>query len=486
MALSRVRLSSSVTGEKLPNVKPFKEQGRSGTAVYAGYVVQRDKATDWQRGNRYRISSEIMVNTSIVAASVRHFLNLIAHPQWTVNPSDKDDAEAVELAEFMDDVIHDMSTEWSRVIRRCGTFQFHGFGIQEWTMKKRADGLIGLKDIESRPQHTIERWDVDVDGGVLGVWQRSPQDQQLYGLPRGKLVYLVDDTMTDSPEGLGIFRQLLEPYNRLKEYLQLENKAFERDLRGTPIGRAPLSALRQAVANGQITETVAEQLIEGMKDFVKLQVKQSTTGMLLDSQPYESTAADGPKVSPVMQWGMELLQGSSNGLPELSHAIDRIQREIARIIGTEHLMMGDAGGNRALSADKSRNLYLVANSVLGQIVAAMDRDIIEPIWAVNGFPEEKKPYFSAEDVAFKDAEAVAATLRDMASAGAVLAVDDPAIDDVRDLLGVARAESMGEMMASETGPVNTGQQMEDESVDNEAMSKFRKIRRVRLSDNRRR
>jgi len=40
---------------------------------------------------------------------------------------------------------------------------------------------------------------------VIGVWQRHPQTGQLIGLPRGKLVYLVEDTLTDSPERCGSF-----------------------------------------------------------------------------------------------------------------------------------------------------------------------------------------------------------------------------------------------------------------------------------------
>jgi len=139
---------------------------------------------------------------------------------------------------------------------------------------------------------------------------------------------------------------------------------------------------------------------------------------------------------------MDLLQGTANGLPELSTAIDRLQREMARIIGTEHLMMGDQGGNRALAVDKSRNLYLIANATLSTVTAAYDADLVEAAWALNGFPEESKPWFSAEDVSFKDVGQVTSALRDMATAGAVLAPDDPVIDDVRDLLGVSRYDGV--------------------------------------------
>lgn len=439
--LSRLNRGINTPGMGIPPAKPFQEMGGTGTAVYGGFVQRKDKAPEWYGRQRYTISSEILSNISIVAASVRYFLNLVSHPQWTVTPASDTDEDRT-YAEFVEDVIHDMTNPFQSTVRRAATYLFHGFGIQEWTAKRREDGKIGMESLEPRMQHTVERWEVDEKGTVLGAWQRSPQTHTLLGLPRSKMIYLVDDTFTDSPEGFGIFRNLLEPYNRLKQYLDLEARTFERDLRGIPIGRMPLAKLQEMVKAGVITKEDADGAIAGMTNFVELQVKDSNTGIILDSMPYESQAADGLKVSGVHQYSMELLQGSANGLPELSGAIDRLQREMARIIGTEHLMMGDQGGNRALSVDKSRNLYLIANSVLGSIVAAYDADFITPIWTLNGFPEESKPRFKVEDVAFKDVSQITAALRDMATAGAVLAPDDPAIDDVRDLIGISRYEGV--------------------------------------------
>lgn len=434
--VTRLNQGMNVPGRGMPPAAPFKEMGGTGTAVFGGFVQRKDKAPEWYGRQRYTISSEILSNISIVAASVRYFLNLVSHPQWTVTPA-SDSADDKMYAEFVEDVIHDMSTTFESSVRRAASYLFHGFGIQEWTAKRREDGKIGLESLEPRMQHTIERWEVDEKGTILGVWQRSPQNQNLLGIPRSKMVYLVDDTFTDSPEGFGIFRNLLEPYNRLKQYLTLEARTFERDLRGIPIGRMPLAKLREMVRAGNLTKDDYEAIVAQMQAFVELQVKDSNTGLLLDSMPYESDAADGLKVSSVPQYNMELLQGTGNGLPELATAVDRLQREMARIIGTEQLMMGDQGGNRALAMDKSRNLYLSANAALGAIVAGYDADIINPIWTLNGFPPESKPKFAVEDVAFKDVAQITAALRDMATAGAVLAPDDPAIDDVRNLLGVS-------------------------------------------------
>jgi hypothetical protein len=444
----------------MPRVRAFSEMGVSGTPVYGRYVHAADRSVEWQGQRRWMLSSEIAVNVSIVAAGIHYFLNLVARPAWTARPALAGSTEARELAELLDSILEDLATPWPRVVRRSGMYKFHGFSIQEWIAVRRPDGHIGLRDIESRPQHTIEQWDVSPDGAVLGVFQRSPQTGKLLGLPRGKVVYIVDDTLTDSPEGIGVFRHLLEPYRRLKVYLELEARAFERDLRGIPVGRAPLTVINEAVRNGQISQTDADSLITGMESFIQLATKESNTGLLIDSQPYESTTQDGFRVAPTPQWDISLLQGSAAGLGELAGAINRLQREMARIIGTEALMLGDQGGNRALSLDKSRNLYMSANAVLHNITTTFEKDIIGPVWALNGFPDELRPTMEVEDVAFRDVVEISGVLKDLAVAGAPLGPDDPVIHDIRDLMGVSSPPPVSpELMGLDTAE---GEDVEEE------------------------
>jgi predicted ABC-type ATPase len=462
--LSRGRnwLSRYLPSTPMPRMRPFDEMGVSSMPVYGGYIVSVERNPEWIGAWKYKTASDIATNVSIVAAGVHYFLNLVARPTWKVVPVSDKDKKALDYAEFVDDVINTMITPWSRVVRRAAMYHFYGFAIQEWTAMKRDDGKIGYKDIETRSQYTIEQWSVSDRGSVEGVWQRSPQTDALLPIPRNKTLYLVEDTLSDSPEGVGVFRHMAEPWNRLKKFLELETMAFERDLRGTPIGRAPLTAIRDAISAGKITQQDGNSLIEGMKQFVQMQVKSQNTGMLLDSAPYTSMGANGPQVAGNYQWGMELLQGSAIGLQELRQAIDRLQREMARIIGVEGLMLGDSpAGSRALSEDKSKALYLVANSVLNNMAAQATKDLIDPLWILNGFEEELKPWFQPEDVTFKDVDQISAVLRDLASAGAILDPLDPVVDDMRDLLGVSRpnreesdmdAAGMQERPGVEAGP----------------------------------
>jgi polyhydroxyalkanoate synthesis regulator phasin len=422
--------------------RPFSEQGVAGYVVMGGYVVSNEQNPKLFGQTRWRTAADILSNCSVVAAGLRYTLNLIARPAWKADPVN-DTAEAKAMAEFVDEIMDDASASWTRIIRRSAMYRFHGFGISEWTAKRRDDGRTGIDSIEQRPQHTIERWDIDPNGGVLGVWQRDPQTSREIYLPRQKLVYLVDDQLTDRPDGMGWFRHLVEPAERLTTYMKLESLGFQRDLTGIPIGRAPLQKINQLVKDGKLTQEQADQMIEGIKEFCRLEMKSEHTGLILDSTTYKGKTQEGDQISQVAEWGMELLTGEQTSIEALGKAILRLDEDIALIMGTTPMLTGRGGeGSRALSEDQSRNLYLTVNSTLDDMTESYQRDIVDRLWAMNGLNDDLKPRLAHEDASFKDIEKIGRVLRDMAAAGAILAPDDPAINDVRNLAGLSEAEPM--------------------------------------------
>jgi len=441
-----------------PPANPFRESGRRGTAVWGGYVqnIERDRRLTGQE--RYKTASDILANVSIVAAGLRFFLNLVAVPSWTVKPAEdigpgKSSDEAKKLADFVQDCIDDMDTSWGRIVRRSGMFRFHGFGIQEWLAKRREDGFIGLADIEQRPQHTIERWELADDGTIVGMWQRWPQNGQLLFLPRKKVIYLVDDMFTDSPEGMGLWRHLVDPAERLRRYLKMEGLGYERDMRGLPVGRAPLSEIDHLVKTGQITRETADSSVQGIRNFLTMQVKEEDSSLLLDSSAYRSPNADGYTISAQPKWDLKLLNSGAQGFETLGKAIDRLTHDMARILGVESLLLGSqqgsGSGGKSLSEDKSRNLYLAVDATVHDISTGLRRDAIGAIWDLNGLPRKLMPKLHTEDVAFKDVASVAKALADMATAGAILDPEDPAINDVRDLLGISKQpDNIGDRAAA--------------------------------------
>jgi hypothetical protein len=107
-------------------------------------------------------------------------------------------------------------------------------------------------------------------------------------------------------------------------------------------------------------------------------------------------------------------------------------------MGVEELMLGsDGAGSFAMSKQKSDNFALMVDSSLGEIRWAMHNDVVKTLFRINGWPEDKMPKFRTEQIAYQDIEAIAATLQSMSAAGAMLAPDDPAINEIRAIMGLS-------------------------------------------------
>jgi hypothetical protein len=429
----------------------------------AGGMVQIDERDPRMIGeNRWREFDRMVRDISIVAAGVRAYLNLVTNAEWTVNPpeGEEDNPQAQEIAKTAYDILFSMTTSWSTVVRKEAMFRFTGSALQEWTAVKRPDGAIGLLDIENRPVRTIARWNRDKSGTIESVTQQLPSGGQVI-IPRSKLIYAVDDTFTEAPEGMGLLRHCVETSKRLDDFLRLEKIGYETDLRGIPIARAPLGELKKEVDSagppGSEAHTNASArrnaMLKPVKDFITKHIKSLNTGMLLPSDTYLSTGGDTQTATSVQKWALELLQGQSSSFSDMASAINRLNSELARILGVEHLMLGaDGTGSLALSQSKIGTFYLTITSTLLDLLEVFERDLIEPLAVLNGWPEELIPELGVAEIRDQDIAGITAALRDMALAGAVLMPDDPAIGEIRDLLGLSRPPEDGMAMDAALTP----------------------------------
>lgn len=409
-----------------------------------GYLMDSERSYKLRGRQRYKTYNEIVTNTVIVAAGVRYFLNLIANADWTYEPAKDADGEplpgAEDVAKFVEDVLNDMASPWSKVVRRAARFRFQGFSWQYWTAKRREDGRIGLADVEPRPCVTIDRWDLDDNDNVLGVTQLVNGREQVY-LARARSLYLVDDVVEDRPDGTGMLRHVVRSAERLKAYEDLEEIAFETDLRGIPVGRVPLKEMRASVDAGRMTLEAVRKARASVDNFIKNKLLNKSKGLVLDSETYEGTTVDGNRSpSSVRKWDVELLKGDSQGKQEAAAAIDRVNKEIARLLGVEHLMLGSDGtGSLALIGGKLSSFFLVVSSTLNEIAQGADKDLIAPICTLNGIPKELWPKAKPSEIDINDVQAVAQVLSSLATAGATLSPDDPAVDVTRARVGLPPA-----------------------------------------------
>ena len=413
--------------------------GAPGVAIYGGTILEQEKDSRLTGTQKYNTYAELLVNNPIVSAGTRYFLNIASGSEWKIQVKEEleDDEKAKEIANSIHSIMHDMVTPWHRIVRRALMFRFYGFSVQVWTAKLRDDGVIGYKDIAPRAQRTIERWDTNSSGEVLGVVQRSPQTGKETLIPRRRMIYIVDDSLNDSPEGLGIFRHLVKLDNRLRKYELLEGWGFERDLRGTPIGRAPLAEIQKAVENNELTKTEAARVTATLELFISNALKGKDTGMVLDSAIYRGTGENNqPSNNP--QWSVVLLKGETTSQEEVAAAIERVNREIARLLGVEQLLLGsDSRGSHALSQDKTQAFGVVIDSAMQELARTLEKDFFIPLFEMNGWDTKYLPTFRIEKTQFREVGDVVETLKNMALAGAPIPLNDPVINEVRRLLGLS-------------------------------------------------
>ena len=422
--------------------KPTETVGTNGTAVFGGFIHSAERSADLRGTKRYTTFSDAVLNDDVIGLGVEYFMTLLAGVGWRFAPPDGSGSAGEDIAEKMTALLlapRAMATPWNRVVTRAGMYRFMGFSLAEWTAKLRDDGLIGYADVESRPQHTIWQWDVDHTGTVLGFWQRSPWDYSRRYLPRGKCAYIVANNVSDSPEGVGLLRYVIETHRQKQRLEQLEGYGFEQDVSGTPVARVPYAEIQKQLDDGKIDATEANKMLSGVESFVENHIKNPKLGLLLESMTYPDK--DGVAGAQKM-YDLELLQVQASGLPALDAAIRRKQLQIARLLGIEGLMLGASGGSHALSKDKTQNLAQLVTSTLGDIAYAFDADLVVPLMLLNGWDVKLTPTLLPDAVQLRDVEIIVDALSKLAQAA--LAPDDPAVDAVRDLIGVPHVPVMAQ------------------------------------------
>lgn len=411
--------------------------GDIGAVHYGGFLISDDTMPDLNGPKRYETFARTLRDTSIAAAGVRIFLNLISGAIWQAEPPEDlpeaDQARAEKIAKAVESMMSDHRRSWPRIVRRIAMFRFMGFSLAEWVAKTRDDGLFGIDDVMPRPQRTIARWDIDDNGDVRGVWQYNRNMREVY-IPRDRLIYAVDDTLTESPEGTGLLRHIVRAAERLKAFEAIEQVGFENDLRGVPVAYGPWKDIKN---DPGLTDAQRQRYRKPMIDFVTGHIRNKRTGLLLDSEVYRSKD-DGQSPSSTRKWAVELLRGESNAFEPMSKAIERLSFEIARVLGMEHLMLGaDGSGSLALSKSKVGTFYLTLMTTQAEIIEIVERDWLHPICEMNGWPRELWPSLACEEIRDEDIEKITTALEKLARAGATLETNDPAVAEVYHILGLS-------------------------------------------------
>lgn len=426
-------------GAAAPPAPDTRPNGSDGVASYGGFLASGERDPKLQ-GERKWIEYTNAMNVAIIATGVRYRGDLLSGTKWHCEPNERGGKDAERGVEIVTQglLTAQLPRPWPAVVRKASMYKLLGFSLHEWSVKQRSDGMTVFADISHRPQYTVDRWNKpDEQQPWDAIGQQSHQGNR-YVIPRGRLFYCFDDTLTDSPDGVGLMRHVIKLVERLNFLEGLEGVAYETDLRGMPMGRAPLADLRAEAGTDDTirqrafvddkTRAIRTALTEIFKSPDKLPY------LLLDSSVYQG--ADKNTISVVQKWAFELLKGTTNGLPDVNVVIRRLQLEIARVLGIEFAMIGDGdSGSHSMHSNKTDVFATSLRTTLTEIASFATNDLARPLIGLNGLdPETCTPTLVAEPISRDNVDAVCRNLQLLAQAA--LDPDDEAIPVIREWMSL--------------------------------------------------
>lgn len=417
--------------------KAAQPAGVDGVAAYGGFVSSGERNPDLISFRKW-VTYANTLNKPIVATGVRYFTNLLSGTEWHVEPNEAGGKGATKGADIVTKGLIDapLAKPWPQIVRKQALYRMLGNALHATAMRRRKDGLIVFSAIEHRPQQTIERWlRANEQAPFDSVIQRGRETGKEYPISLDECWYSVDDTITDSPDGVGLLRHIAEHVRRLEIYEALEGKAYTEDLGGIPIGRAPLAEIERANTGKKAEDITADKLArtKTLRDVLEKRKKtpEESQWLLLDSDTYNN--ADQSKTN-IPKWALENLKSETANLPDINQVITRVRFEIACALGIEWVLLGSGdNGSFALSADKTSMFASTLQTTLSELAYSATNQLARRLVVANGLdPDTCTPKLVAEPISTDAIETCTRALANLALAG--LPPNDPARNVIRSRL----------------------------------------------------
>jgi len=436
----------------LSDPKAKMEIGQGGRNTRYG-EIQADEFLRELKGKRaIKTYREMRSNDSTIGAVMYAVEQVLRDNQYKVVPAN-DSVEAKAEAQFVEQILSDMEHSFDDHISEALSFLTYGFSSFEVVYKRRAgnnptnkkkhskynDGRMGVRKIASRAQWTINQFDINIKTGeFLGI--KQDVGNYLAGgatIPVNKLIHYKTTNINNDPSGRSILRNAFTAYQYLKRLQEIEVIAIERELHGVPIGRIPAEYLSPDATDNQ--KSLRAQFETILRD---LKLNEQGYG-LLPSDVYHD--ADGkPTNNRLMD--LELITSNGSRNIDIDPVIRRYQHDIARSLLAELLMLGGgANGSYALSQSKTDLFLRSLESYLDVLFEGLNKQLIEPLWALNGLNPDLMPKLKAGDIAPYDLKELGSFIRNLNGA---------------DLPIVEHPETVGRLMEMAKLPYDTDKDKE--------------------------
>ena len=410
--------------------------GVSGRNTRDGNIRADEFLAELKGQRAIRKFREMRDNDSTIGAVMYATEQILRDVPYKVRPADESE-EAKKSAEFVESVLKDMEHSLDDHISEAISALTYGFADFEVVYKRRggpktqnpkkmskySDGHIGVRKLAIRAPWTIDRFHVDeTTGDLLGIYQSVGYTGTKNYIPATKLLHYKTTTNNGDVSGRSILRNAYKSYTYLNNFQNIEAIAVEREMHGIPIGRMPSEYLSSEATDAQVA--VRQEFETLLRD-----LKRNEQGYgLLPSDLYVNV--DG---NPTNERLMDIELISSNGKRDIdiNPIIKRYQEDIARSIMAEFTMLGSGtNGSHALSKSKTSTFLKSLESYIQTIYDTINRQLLEPLWRLNGFDFATIPTIEPGDVAPHDLKELGSFLRNLNGANIDLADQMDIVDEL--------------------------------------------------------
>jgi hypothetical protein len=411
--------------------------GSTGVIAYGGWVQTGDPSS--LSGTRKWVEYANAFSRPPVAIALLLRSALLSGAKWSLH----ENAAGGKGAKQGVDVIQqglldaDLDEPWNEVVARAAMSYFHGASIHAFSLARRPDGLVAVNELGHRPMSTILRWLRAADNMPFDSVEQQTPDGKLWPIPLSECLYIREGVMSDSPEGVGVLRLIVERIRRIHKYEALEGSEMFSSMGGLPIARAPLEEIRNDVKGLPADKQEAEidRRTDALETAVKNRIKtpEKQQYLLLDSATFKG--ADPNEITTVPKWALEIVKGDLQGLADIRKTINDLDLDLARILGVEFAYVGggSSSGTYGMHESKVGVFQASLQSGLNRIAQRAMRQLVRPIIKANGLdPDTCSPTLVPEKITISAVLEATQALANMTLAG--LRPDDPARNVIRERL----------------------------------------------------
>lgn len=413
---------SNIGPQGNPNAGPFQGIGVSGLKAYSGIVNEEYLAElrGPQATRAYRMMSEGDSTVSAILTAISLILRAV---DWRMEPAD-DSPEAEAEAEFAQTLLDDMSHPFEDFIAECLSMLVFGWAYHEIILKRRMgpdqkdpakrskynDGRIGVRKLPIRSQDSLLRWEMQDDGGILGMWQIPPLGGAMLFVPIERALLFRTTSKKNSPEGVSVLRSAYRSWYLMKTIEDMEAIGIERELAGLPVVSIPGKYLT--------SQDAADVAIRRAYEAIARDVKFNQQGGAVVPSDCWPDVNGSPTAQRLVN--IELLSTGGRRAIDTDPVVMRHQRNIARSVLADFLMLGDAKGSYNLSKNKSDLFLRSCETYLKQIATPINSFLLPRIWSYNGLNRDLMPQLMPGQVAPVDLAELGTYIQQLSSAGAPL------------------------------------------------------------------